>query len=257
LGAEDLKPETSRDYSLGIVLTPTDNFYLTLDAYLIDIKNRISLSSNLDASSSTVRSYLAQNGITDINFSTVRFFNNAADTRTKGIDLVANYAWNDLPYGHLNTSVAYNYNENKVTKVRANPAILNALNVNLNRIDRREQYGILAASTPKHKLTITNDYTIGNWGINANVTRYGSFKTYSNSGPAFDQKYSAKWLLDLALSYKYDNWKFELGGDNITNVYPDKDVTTAGSTGGSIQYSLFSPFGANGAFYYTRITYHW
>ncbi|ESK40175.1 hypothetical protein P256_00615 [Acinetobacter nectaris CIP 110549] len=257
LGAEDLKPETSRDYSLGVVLTPTDNFYLTLDAYLIDIKNRISLSSNLDASSSTVRSYLAQNGITDINFSTVRFFNNAADTRTKGIDLVANYAWNDLPYGHLNTSVAYNYNENKVTKVRANPAILNALNVNLNRIDRREQYGILSASTPKHKLSITNDYTIGNWGINANVTRYGSFTTYSNSGPAFDQKYSANWLLDLALSYKYNNWKFELGGDNITNVYPDKDITTAGSTGGSIQYSLFSPFGANGAFYYTRVTYHW
>ncbi|SDB87890.1 iron complex outermembrane recepter protein [Acinetobacter boissieri] len=257
LGAEDLKPETSRDYSLGFVLTPADNFYLTFDAYLIDIKNRISLSSNISASSATVKSYLAANGISNINFDTVRFFNNAADTRTKGLDLVANYAWNNLPYGQLNTSVAYNYNENKVTKIRANPAILNALGVNLNRIDRREQYGILAGSTPKHKLTITNDYTLGNWGISTNVTRYGSFVSYSNTSPSLDQKYSAKWLLDLALSYKTGNWKFEVGGDNITNVYPDKDRTTASSTGGSIQYSLFSPFGANGAFYYTRVNYHW
>lgn len=257
LGAEDLKPETSRDYSLGLVLTPADNFYLTLDAYMINIKNRISLSSNISASSDKVKSYLNSNGINNINFDTVRFFNNAADTRTKGIDLVANYVWNNLPYGQLNTSLAYNYNKNKVTKVRANPDILNSLGVNLNRIDRREQYGILAASTPSQKLSIGNDYTFGNWGLSTNVTRYGSFTSYSNSGASLDQKYSAKWLLDLALSYKYGNWKFDVGGDNVTNVYPDKDRTTASSTGGSIQYSLFSPFGANGAFYYTRINYHW
>lgn len=257
LGAEDLKPETSRDYSLGLVLTPADNFYLTLDAYMINIKNRISLSSNISASSDKVKSYLNSNGINNINFDTVRFFNNAADTRTKGIDLVVNYVWNNLPYGQLNTSLAYNYNKNKVTKVRANPDILNSLGVNLNRIDRREQYGILAASTPSQKLSIGNDYTFGNWGLSTNVTRYGSFTSYSNSGASLDQKYSAKWLLDLALSYKYGNWKFDVGGDNVTNVYPDKDRTTASSTGGSIQYSLFSPFGANGAFYYTRINYHW
>lgn len=94
-------------------------------------------------------------------------------------------------------------------------------------------------------------------GLSTNVTRYGSFTSYSNSGASLDQKYSAKWLLDLALSYKYGNWKFDVGGDNVTNVYPDKDRTTASSTGGSIQYSLFSPFGTNGAFYYTRINYHW
>ncbi|MBF7685289.1 TonB-dependent receptor [Acinetobacter sp. B10A] len=254
LGAEDLRPETSRDYSLGFVLTPTDNFYLTFDAYLIDIKNRISLSSNIDASKPAAQEYLVAHGIRDINFQTVRFFNNAADTRTKGLDLVANYAWNNLPYGQLNTSLAYNYNENKVTKIRANPAILDVLGGK--RIDRREQYGILADSTPKQKLSITNDYTLGHWGISTNVTRYGSFKSYNSTNPSLDQKYSAKWLLDLALSYKTDHWKFEIGGDNITNVYPDKDRDTKGS-GGSIQYSLFSPFGANGAFYYTRINYHW
>ena len=66
---------------------------MTLDAYQIDIDDRISLSSNINASSPAVRAYLVSKGITDTNFSTVRFFNNASNTRTRGVDLVANYQW--------------------------------------------------------------------------------------------------------------------------------------------------------------------
>ncbi|ENV17666.1 hypothetical protein F964_00970 [Acinetobacter guillouiae NIPH 991] len=258
LGAEDLKAEKSKNYSLGLVFTPTKNLYVTLDAYQIDIDDRISLSSNINASSPAVRAYLVSKGITDTNFSTVRFFNNASNTRTRGVDLVANYQWQNLPYGELTTSLAYNFNRNKVTDVDKNPEILNALGVNLTRLDRREQYGLLAGSTPEHKFSLANDYKIGNFGINTNITRYGSFETYSNSGAASDQKFSAKWLLDLALTYQLNNWKFTVGGDNITNVYPDKDVYDINKpTGGSLQYSQFSPFGFNGAFYYGKINYKW
>lgn len=258
LGAENLKAEKSKNYSIGFVFTPTKNLYLTLDAYQIEIDDRISLSSNINASSPTVRNYLTSNGITNTNFNTIRFFNNASDTRTRGVDLVANYQWQNLPYGELTTSLAYNFNRNEVTSVDKNPEILNALGVNLTRLDRREQYGLLAGSTPEHKLSIANDYKIGNWGINTNVTRYGSFETFSNSGAASDQKFSAKWLLDLALSYQLKNWKFTVGGDNITDVYPDKDVYDINKpTGGSLQYSQFSPFGFNGAFYYGKINYKW
>lgn len=258
LGAEDLKAEKSKNYSLGFVFTPTSNLYVTLDAYQIDIDDRISLSSNINASSPAVRDYLISKGITNTNFSTVRFFNNASDTRTRGVDLVANYQWQNLPYGELTTSLAYNFNRNEVTNVDKNPDILNALGVNLTRLDRREQYGLLAGSTPEHKFSLANDYKIGNFGINTNITRYGSFKTFSNAGSASDQKFSAKWLLDLALSYQLKAWKFTLGGDNITNVYPDKDVYDINKpTGGSLQYSQFSPFGFNGAFYYGKINYKW
>ncbi|MFW1972464.1 TonB-dependent receptor plug domain-containing protein [Acinetobacter bereziniae] len=258
LGAEDLKAEKSKNYSLGFVFTPTSNLYVTLDAYQIDIDDRISLSSNINASSPAVRDYLISKGITNTNFSSVRFFINASDTRTRGVDLVANYQWQNLPYGELTTSLAYNFNRNEVTNVDKNPDILNALGVNLTRLDRREQYGLLAGSTPEHKFSLANDYKIGNFGINTNITRYGSFETFSNSGSASDQKFSAKWLLDLALSYQLKAWKFTLGGDNITNVYPDKDVYDINKpTGGSLQYSQFSPFGFNGAFYYGKINYKW
>lgn len=258
LGAESLDAEKSKNFSVGFVFTPTDKLYVTLDAYQIDIDDRISLSSNIDASNPNVRAYLTANGITNNNFGSVRYFNNASDTRTRGVDLVANYKWDQLPYGQLTTSIAYNYNENKVTKVDGNPAVLNALGVNLTRVDRRERFGLLAGSTPEHKLSIGNDYEIGNFTVNTNVTRYGSFKTYSNNGAAQDQKFDARWLLDLALSYKLKNWNFTVGGDNITDVYPDKDVYDINvPTGGSLPYSQFSPFGFNGAYYYGKINYAW
>ena len=87
---------------------------------------------------------MAPQGITNTNFSSIRFFNNASDTRTRGVDLIANYQWQDLPYGELSTSFAYNFNRNKVTDVDKNPDILNNLGINLTRLDRREQYGLLA-----------------------------------------------------------------------------------------------------------------
>lgn len=258
LGADQLTPEKSKNYSVGLVLTPIDQLYITVDAYQIDIQDRISLSSNINASSDVIRNYLIAQGINDTRFNSVRYFNNAADTRTQGIDVVANYTWNHLPYGTLNTALAYNYNKNEVTQVDGNPDILDQLGVNLTRLDRREQYGLLAGSTPEHKLSLTNDYKIGNFGIYSNVTRYGEFKTFNNSGAEKDQKFSAKWLLDLALSYQLQNWNFVVGGDNITDEYPDKDVYDINQpTGGSLQYSQFSPFGFNGAFYYAKASYRW
>jgi outer membrane receptor protein involved in Fe transport len=43
IGAQSLKPEESTNYNVGFVLQPVDNLHLTLDAYQIDIRNRIVL----------------------------------------------------------------------------------------------------------------------------------------------------------------------------------------------------------------------
>ena len=41
IGAQPLKPEESTNYNLGLVLTPAKDLHLTIDAYQIDIRNRI------------------------------------------------------------------------------------------------------------------------------------------------------------------------------------------------------------------------
>lgn len=256
LGAEDLKAEKSRNYSLGLVLEPTDNLTVTADVYRIDISDRISLSSNLDLSKNPAAlAYLQANGVGNINYTTVRYFTNATDTTTNGVDLVANYRY-QLDNGvRWNSTVGYNYNHTKVTDVKANPSVLDSLGASLVRVDRRERIGLLGDTTPQHKLSLGNDLSFGNWALHSNMVRYGSFTSYQ-ADPTNDQRFKAAWLLDLSADYKLKNWTFTVGGDNVTDKYPEK-LNAYASSGGNLAYSTFSPYGYSGAFYYGKVAYNW
>ena len=48
----------------------------------------------------------------------------------------------------------------------------------------------------------------------------------------------------------------EMGGDNVTDKYPEK-VNAFASSGGNLAYSTFSPYGYSGAFYYGKVAYNW
>ncbi|CAI8795067.1 iron complex outermembrane recepter protein [Pseudomonas chlororaphis] len=254
LGAEDLKAEKSRNYSLGLVLEPLDNLTVTADLYHIDIRDRVSLSSNLVLNNTAI-DYLKANGVGNINYTSARYFTNATDTSTDGVDLVANYRY-QLDNGiRWNSTLGYNYNHTKVTDVKANPAILDQLGVNLVRVDRRERIGLLGDTTPQHKLSLANDFNYGNWALHSNLVRYGEFTSYQ-ADKVNDQTFSAAWLLDLAVDYKLQNWLFTLGGDNVTDKYPEK-VNAYASSGGNLAYSTFSPYGYSGAFYYAKVAYSW
>ncbi|AZE05712.1 TonB-dependent receptor plug domain-containing protein [Pseudomonas chlororaphis] len=254
LGAEDLKAEKSRNYSLGLVLEPLDNLTVTADLYHIDIRDRVSLSSNLVLNNTAI-DYLKANGVGNINYTSARYFTNATDTSTDGVDLVANYRYR-LDNGiRWNSTLGYNYNHTKVTDVKANPAILDQLGVNLVRVDRRERIGLLGDTTPQHKLSLANDFNYGNWALHSNLVRYGEFTSYQ-ADKVNDQTFSAAWLLDLAVDYKLQNWLFTLGGDNVTDKYPEK-VNAYASSGGNLAYSTFSPYGYSGAFYYAKVAYNW
>src|SRR5205085_8330963 len=76
LGAEPLKAEESTNYSLGVVLQPMDAMYITVDAYRIDIDDRISLSENLIGTA--VTTFLEGQGIFGVTGG--RYFTNAVDT---------------------------------------------------------------------------------------------------------------------------------------------------------------------------------
>jgi len=256
LGGQPLKPEKSRNYTLGAVWSPLDSLDLSLDVYQIDIDDRITLSSNLATSSPAVQDYLAAHGVTDVNYSGVAYFTNAVDTRTRGIDFVASHHLDFANGGSLQSSLAYNYNKNKVTRIKPNPAVLDALGLDLKRIDRRDQYGLLADSTPRSKLVLNSQYSIGHWNVDGTLTRYGRFISYNSVNPALDQTFSSKWLLDLSASYRLDHWDFTLGADNVLNTHPDR-VNPGSDSSGALPYSLFSPFGFNGAYVYGKVAYRW
>lgn len=249
LGAEPLKAEESNNYGLGLVLQPIENLYITADAYRIDIDDRIILSENLIGPA--VTAFLENRGIFGVTGG--RYFTNAVDTSTKGIDIVGTYSWN-LDAGKLDFTLGYNYNKTTIEKIAPNPPELTAGGLNLQRIGRVEQ-GRITKGAPRDKLFLGGNWTSEHWNFTAGLTRYGEF-TVLNTNPDLDQTFGAKWLLDLSATYKAGPWSFTLGGDNVTDEYPD-EYQFATSNFGQLVYPRNSPFGFNGAYVYGKIGYKW
>ncbi|QCO68355.1 TonB-dependent receptor [Luteimonas yindakuii] len=249
LGAEPLQAETSENLSLGLVLTPAERLYVTIDAYRIKLEDRITLSENLN--STAVRNWLNTNGFPDV--AGGRYFTNALDTTTTGIDVVGTYGW-ELAASTLDLMLGYNYNKTEIDRVTPNPAALEAIDPTALRFGRVE-LGRFEVGAPRDKAMLNSVWTVGGLSLSATATRYGEF-TINNASPALDQTFSAKWLLDLAATYRVDSWEFTVGGDNVLNEYPDQ-VLAANSTSGQLIYPSQSPFGFNGAYVYGRIAYRW
>ncbi len=263
LGSEPLKPEKSRNVTLGAVWNPSAAFTLTLDLYQIRIQNRVALSGAISTTAPTVVNYLAANGIGDLNFRSINYFTNAASTRTRGVDLVGSYLADFGNAGTLTSTLSANYNQNVVTDVKPNPAVLTNLGVNFVRLNRQDIKGYLANSTPRSKLILSEQYNVGNWGVTGTLTRYGRYASYVSSLASYnpvtgvvDQTFTPKWILDLALNYHLDNWMFTLGADNALNIHPDKNIAN-NANNGTLPYSTFSPFGYNGSYVYGKVRYSW
>ncbi|WP_242110558.1 TonB-dependent receptor plug domain-containing protein [Luteimonas aquatica] len=255
LGAEPLKPEKSTNLGLGLVLQPVDALYVTVDAYQIDIDDRIILSENLRGPA--VEDFLTERGYPSITGG--RYFTNAVDTRTRGIDIVGSYRW-ELGGGALNLTAGYNHNKTTLERVAPNPAALEAVadryDIVLNRIGRVER-GRITQGAPRDKFFLGGTWTTGPWRLDATATRYGEFHTFNDDpSGARDQTFGAKWTLDLAASYALDGWSFTLGADNVLDEYPDEAIY-ANSESGQLPYSSYAPFGFNGAFAYAKVGYRW
>lgn len=250
LGAEDLKAEKSRNLSLGLVLQPLRNLNASIDAYQIDIDDRIVLSENLTGSA--VRSFLAANGYDGVDGG--RYFTNAVDTRTRGVDLVGTYHLDLGRAGTTDLSLGYNYTHTDIRSIAANPAQLSENGLSLTRIGRVEQ-GRITKGSPSDKLSLGADYNRAEWTLHGQLTRYGEFTVY-NANPAQDQTFSANWVLDLAATYRVGRVSITGGIDNVTDQYPDT-VLAANSNSGILPYSNSSPYGFSGRFLYAKLGYRW
>jgi iron complex outermembrane receptor protein len=121
-------------------------------------------------------------------------------------------------------------------------------------LDRTDQ-GLISAATPRTKAFIAADWRRGHWGARAQLTRYGAWQVLGDT-PAADDTYGARVLLDLAATYHLKRWAFTLGGNNVTNTYPEKN-NAMNSFLGIIPYPFSSPFGFSGAYWYGSAAYRW
>ncbi len=249
LGAEPLKAEDSTNYGLGLVLQPMDALYITIDAYRIDIDDRIVLSENLIGA--PVTAFLQTQGIFGVTGG--RYFTNAIDTETQGIDIIGTYSW-ALSNSNLDFTIGYNHSDTDITRIAPNPPELTAGSLNLLRIGRVEE-GRITVGAPRDKFLLGGVWTLGSWKVGANATHWGEFSAL-NTNPTLDQTFDSEWTVDLSLTYTLDRWDFTIGGDNIFDEYPEEFIF-ATSNGGQLPYPRNAPFGFNGAFLYANLGYKW
>ncbi|MGB0834986.1 MAG: TonB-dependent receptor plug domain-containing protein [Psychrobium sp.] len=251
LGAQQLEAEESVNSTIGFVYE-YDDFNLTVDAYHITIDDRIVLSENL--SGDAVVDILKSAG--ELNTTRARYFTNAIDTTTKGLDIVATYDMDLEDYGSLRLSAALNFNDTEVTNIKDNPSELSALGDSYQVFSDRE-ITRFELGTPKNKYNLAAMWKYEDLSVNLRATRYGEVVDAS-SNPDNHEVLAPKWITDIDASYQItESINLAIGVNNLFDQYPQDTVSNVGySTFNQVfPYSGFSAYGADGRFVYARATY--
>lgn len=248
LGVARLKEEDAINYTAGLALRPTPNFSFTADYYNISVNDRILFSSSIAGDGNPATTTPVEVVLTRSQITSLKFFINAVDTRTSGVDLVANYDGLKVAGGDFGVSLSANFNKNEINGAIRTPAAIS--NSGGNIFDRKEQSRILTAR-PNDKVILGLNFEKKDLSLTLNNTRFGTVTWQHADDPNKDQTFSAKIVTDLLAGYRFSNAvKATLSVNNLLNVYPDVidnkgDVVT--DLGGRFKYPWeVNQFGFNG-----------
>jgi iron complex outermembrane receptor protein len=236
LGAKDLGPERTVNYSAGITMAPSPAFNLTVDAYQIRITDQIYSTSNITVTPA-IRAQLVAAGIVAGNaITTVRFFQNAFNSTTTGFDVVGTYRHN-WENGHTTSIVgAFNLNNYTIEKVKI-AGLFNDVSI------FNFENGIRWRSV----ITATHDMGDLQFMVRANL--YGPNINQSNTAPFPTQKRGVVSQWDAEIKYDInEHYTFTLGARNVFDKYPDPNILNPGN--GSIYSDSVVDF--QGGFYFAR-----
>ena len=271
LGIPRLQEEKSINFSGGFVFRPMAEWVISLDYYRIDIKDRVVLSGNIKASNMSLPT-ATRAALTVAGASQARIFSNAADTRTKGVDLVTEYSAS-VGAGDLRLAFGMNWTDTNITAVQPPPLLSSVANVQ-DLIFTSQDRSILTEWQPKWHGNFTANYAIGPVVVSGSARLYGQYTVADGcrGNSCTRQTFSSKTLIDLSLSYDLtSDLVLTVGGNNITDQTPDvntigqsrvgKIVDGAGNTivdsPGVFTYSRRSaPFGFNGAYVYAGLVWN-
>jgi iron complex outermembrane receptor protein len=248
-----LKQETSTNYSAGFSWKPINGLTITVDGYVVKMKNRIVATGFFDSTISQIKQYFyppySYNTLSGLSF-----FANAVNTTNKGVDIVADY---NIHWGknRFKILLAGNVQGISIDKINVPAAFAESPSNIANFFSDREQY-FLKASAPRTKFSLNLEYGINKFAVGTHLTEFGDVKTLGfgeTSAPAnapdqyfpyvlldnnqngapvpeiFDFK--PKVTTDLYASYKvHKRVTWTIGVDNIFNVHPDKAIVP-GSVG--------------------------
>jgi iron complex outermembrane receptor protein len=247
LGVPELDEEESRSASVGLTASPTENFDLTIDGYRIRVDDRIVLTGQF---SSGVGDLLSEAGA-----SSAQFFANAVDTETIGLDVVATYRL-QTGVGTVDLSAAGNYNRTEADDELNIPETLRE-NFDGSEEELRNTFfspkerALLEKSSPRTKLNLSADYSVGPVSLFLRTVRFG--EVTRNEFPfGSEQVHSPQWVMDATVSYQVtEAAQLSVGANNLFDNYPDEQVFE-NSYYGVFDYAPVQQ-GFDGAFYFARL----
>jgi iron complex outermembrane receptor protein len=275
LGIPTLQQETSRSFTLGTTLQPVNNLEITIDAYQIDIDDRIVLTNNFTAGGDPV---LAEK-LRAANANTANFFTNAIDTRARGIETVITYNLFFRNNSKLNLILAGTFIDNSVKKdadgnpiIKASPILEQTGQIG-NYFNREDQSRIEVAN-PRDKVSFMANYNIGKFTFMYRAVRFGQVvfldptmgpdpatwpvNTLTGQRETLDQTFSPKVVTDVTVSYKLtDNMRLNIGANNLFDVYQDVHTHSGNFSLGRFVYSRrVQQMGFNGRFIFARLNFN-
>lgn len=274
LGIPELQEETSRSISAGFTAKPFRSLEVTVDAYQIDIDNRIVLTNNFSGGNNAQ----LQQQLSDAGASQANFFTNAIDTRSRGLEAVLAHSANFAGKHSLRTTLAMTFIDNEVKKgsdgkpiIYASPTLISSGQIG-NYFNREDQSRVEVAN-PTNKVNLMFNYKVNKFGAMLRFVRFGEV-TYldpsinpanpaawpmnafnNNQRETLDQTFSAKTVTDLSLSYQFlPQLGLTVGANNLFDVYQDMHQHSNNMSLGRFVYSRrVQQMGFNGAYYFARL----
>ncbi|MCE6991260.1 TonB-dependent receptor [Dyadobacter sp. CY323] len=252
LGIPELKQETSINYSAGFTGS-FGKFKVTVDGYYVRIDNRIIYTGQFSGSNAATASPQDREIfqlLSQANAQTARFFANAIDTETKGIDAVLTYSERfgksrfraDLSGTFVKTNIVGN--------VKASPLLAGKESTYFDPASRI----YLESAVPRVKSNLTLSYNIGKFGAFLRNVYFGPVDAATNV-EADAQTFGSKIITDLSLSYDIStSVRFTLGANNLLDVYPDETIGGNRGAGYFVYSRTGQQFGFNGRFAFARLS---
>ena len=162
----------------------------TLDAYQIDITDRIILSERMIVKDIAALKPLFA-GISEI-----RFFTNHINTRTRGIDFVTTFNHKFSPKSKFTASLALTFNETKLTSQKATPSLLQAgTTAKILMIDT-VSISLIETAQPRQKILASLGYQINKFNANVRASYFGSVTAWEKptGKPHITQTFGGKTL---------------------------------------------------------------
>jgi len=187
-------------------------------------------------------------------------FLNGISTLTQGLDVSATYVTDFDSAGSVTWTLAGNYSDTSIGSIIPTPS---AFSPGVTLFNQTSQT-LLTHAYPKEKVSLTGFWSLDDWTVNLRETIYGpSSVDYSpNGGIYYTNKVSTAAITDVEVSYHFlDGWSVSAGANNLFDKRPETilplNATTLTNGGNVVNAPLsISPYGTNGGFYYTRLSFN-